>query len=136
MRLLHSISQAEDALTGGAMHRFDSKSRQIQNSMEPGANACACGIAMLIVACGRDITPASTDPGAVAGQHAAQFVAQMKTTEKRQRVHGTAMPIPDYDISPAEALSGSSYIPGIPQPDVPATSRVDSAAGSNSTRRV
>ncbi|TDN63250.1 hypothetical protein B0G77_6893 [Paraburkholderia sp. BL10I2N1] len=117
------------------MHRFDSKSRQNQNSMEPGAIACACGIAMPIDACGHDITPASTDPGGVADQRTAQFVAQMTTTEKRQLVHGTGMPIPGYGTSPAEALSGSSYIPDIPRLGVPATSRTDPAAGSKTTTR-
>jgi len=113
------------------MHQIDSKRRQIKNLMKLSAVASACSIAALIAACGHDNGITETDPGAIADQRAAQLVAQLTTTEKLQLVHGTGMPSLGYGTFPAGALSGASYIPGIPRLGIPAISSADSAAGVN-----
>ncbi len=96
------------------------------------ALAAACLTLLTLAAC-NDGGSTPADPAATADQRAAKLVAQMTLDEKIQLVHGTGMPIIGYGTFTAEALSGASYIPGVPRLGIPAITSADSAGGVNVT---
>lgn len=107
---------------------FDTRFRP---RLKHAAIVAACGAMVLLASCGHSDPLTPTGPDTVADERAATLVSQLTTTEKLQLVHGTGSPTLGYGTFPPEALSGASYIPGVPRLGIPAVSSADSAAGVN-----
>ncbi|MGB8417890.1 beta-glucosidase family protein [Paraburkholderia sp.] len=99
------------------------------------ATAIACGVALVVTACGNgsDINsdPAPTGPDAIADSRAAALVAQMTTAEKIQLVHGVGIPNAGLGGPYPAGVNGAGYIPGIPRLGIPGLAMADSAGGVN-----
>ncbi|MFL9995617.1 glycoside hydrolase family 3 C-terminal domain-containing protein [Paraburkholderia sediminicola] len=99
------------------------------------ATAIACGVALVVTACGNgsDINsdPAPTGPDAIADSRAAALVAQMTTAEKIQLVHGEGIPNAGLGGPYPAGINGAGYIPGIPRLGIPGLAMADSAGGVN-----
>jgi beta-glucosidase len=99
------------------------------------ATAIACGVALVVTACGNgsDINsaPAPTGPDAIADSRAAALVAQMTTAEKIQLVHGVGIPNAGLGGPYPAGVNGAGYIPGISRLGIPGLAMADSAGGVN-----
>jgi beta-glucosidase len=99
------------------------------------ATAIACGVALVVTACGNgsgiNSDPAPTGPDAIADSRAAALVAQMTTAEKIQLVHGVGMPNAGLGGPFPAGINGAGYIPGIPRLGIPGLAMADSAGGVN-----
>ena len=99
------------------------------------ATAIACGVALVVTACGNgsDINsdPAPTGPDAIADSRAAALVAQMTTAEKIKLVHGVGIPNAGLGGPYPAGVNGAGYIPGIPRLGIPGLAMADSAGGVN-----
>jgi beta-glucosidase len=99
------------------------------------ATAIACGVALVVTACGNgsgiNSDPAPTGPDAIADSRAAALVAQMTTAEKIQLVHGVGMPNAGLGGPFPAGINGAGYIPGISRLGIPGRAMADSAGGVN-----
>ncbi|MFM0280264.1 glycoside hydrolase family 3 C-terminal domain-containing protein [Paraburkholderia sediminicola] len=99
------------------------------------ATAIACGVALVVTACGNgsgiNSDPAPTGPDAIADSRAAALVAQMTTAEKIQLVHGVGMPNAGLGGPFPAGINGAGYIPGISRLGIPGLAMADSAGGVN-----
>jgi beta-glucosidase len=97
--------------------------------------AIACGVALVVAACGNgseiSSSPAPADPDASADSRAAALVAQMTTTEKVQLVHGVGIPNAGLGGPYPAGVAGAGYIPGIARLGIPGLAMADSAGGVN-----
>lgn len=97
------------------------------------ATAIACGVALVLAACGdgNGVSSAPADPDAVADARAAALVAQMTTAEKVQLVHGVGIPNAGIGGPYPAGINGAGYIPGISRLGIPGLAMADSAGGVN-----
>jgi beta-glucosidase len=98
-----------------------------------GASAIACGVALVVAACGNgsDLTPTPQSADANADSRAAALVAQMTTAEKIQLVHGVGMPNYGFGGPFPAGIAGAGYIPGISRLGIPGLAMADSSGGVN-----
>ena len=96
--------------------------------------ATACGIALMLAACGNSdlhTSSAPTDPDSVADSRAAALVAQLTTDEKVQLVHGIGIPNVGIGGPYPSGVNGAGYIPGVSRLGIPGLAMADSAGGAN-----
>ena len=97
--------------------------------------AIACGVALVVAACGNgseiSSSPAPVDADAKADSRAAALVAQMTTAEKVQLVHGVGIPTAGLGGPYPAGVAGAGYIPGISRLGIPGLAMADSAGGVN-----
>ncbi|KXU85183.1 glycosyl hydrolase [Paraburkholderia monticola] len=104
-------------------------------TMPFAASAIACGVALVLAACGNgngiSDPPAPADPDARADARAAALVAQLTTAEKIQLVHGVGIPNAGLGGPYPAGVNGAGYIPGVPRLGIPGLAMADSAGGVN-----